>query len=77
LVAGGKLLYVTCSVFPEENSQQIQQFLRGHPDAVDLDCALTPLARAMGMRADGQLLPSPEHDGFFYALLAKRIEANC
>ena len=77
LVAGGKLLYVTCSVFPEENSQQIQQFLRGHPDAVDLDCASTPLARAMGMRADGQLLPSPEHDGFFYALLAKRIEANC
>jgi len=55
---GGKLLYVTCSVFPAENTEQIGLFL-----------ARQPLAR----RCHGeQLLPTAEHDGFFYCLLEKR-----
>ena len=76
LVVGGKLLYVTCSVFPEENSHQMQRFLQVHPDAKDLHCASMPLARAWHMRADGQLLPSAAHDGFFYALLGKCAESE-
>ncbi len=62
LATGGKLLYVTCSVFPEENGAVIDAFL----------------ARTAGARraplADGgpaQLLPGIEHDGFFFALLEK------
>lgn len=60
----GKLLYVTCSVFAEENRLQIDKFLNQHSDACQL-----PLAQP-GM-VDGQLLPDSQHDGFFYTLLHK------
>lgn len=63
LAAGGKLLYATCSLFREENSGQLAGFLARHPDALPLAGAPAP---------DGQLLPGPRHDGFFYALLGKR-----
>lgn len=63
LAAGGKLLYVTCSIFPEENAQQIQPFLARHADAVRL-----LLPEELG---DGQLLPDDTRDGFFYALLQR------
>lgn len=62
LANGGKLLYVTCSIFIEENQRQIDAFLAEQADARQL-----PLP---GMR-DGQLLPCADHDGFFYALLQK------
>jgi 16S rRNA (cytosine967-C5)-methyltransferase len=64
LEQGGKLLYVTCSVFCQENSQQIMAFLGRHVDAELLP--LTGFAQG-----DLQLLPDQEHDGFYYALLAK------
>ena len=58
LKPGGKLLYVTCSVFPEEGELQVRWWLNSVPDAVRLD-------------ALGQLLPAMDHDGFFYALFEK------
>ena len=61
---GGKLLYATCSVFREENHEQIATFLSRHPDAKCL-----PLVNRITM--DGQIVPDDVHDGFFYALLAK------
>lgn len=64
LAKGGKLLYVTCSVFAEENHEQIAHFLSCHADAVRLPVAI---AQASG----GQLLPDELSDGFFYALLQK------
>jgi len=60
----GKLLYVTCSIFAEENTTQIEKFLKHHPDACPL-----PLSGAAMI--DGQLLPDTQHDGFFYTLLHK------
>lgn len=63
LAPGGKLLYITCSVFPEENAQQIQAFLSHHADATRL-----ALPDELG---DGQLLPDETRDGFFYALLQR------
>lgn len=62
LAAGGKLLYVTCSVFPEENGAVIDAFVARTPGA-----RRAPLADA----GAAQLLPDAEHDGFFYALLEK------
>jgi 16S rRNA (cytosine967-C5)-methyltransferase len=62
LVPGGKLLYVTCSMFAEENAAVVDGF-----------CARTPHARraALPGGAPALLLPGPEHDGFFFALLEK------
>jgi 16S rRNA (cytosine967-C5)-methyltransferase len=60
---GGKLLYVTCSVFPRENEAVVGEFAARAPRARRLDL---PDGRP------AQLLPSAEHDGFFYALIEKR-----
>jgi 16S rRNA (cytosine967-C5)-methyltransferase len=65
---GGQLLYITCSVFPEEGEQQIERFLHRTSDA-----SRKP--------APGQILPyyvdagstSVSGDGFFYARLEKRL----
>jgi 16S rRNA (cytosine967-C5)-methyltransferase len=67
LAPGGKLLYATCSVFPQENAQTIDSFLARSNGAHRL-----PLA---GLE-EGQLLPDVQHDGFFYALLEKIIDAS-
>lgn len=69
LAKGGKLLYVTCSVFNEENQKQVDKFLLQHPDATQLPLPLDTYQNLN--RLDGQLLPSSPHDGFFYALLQK------
>jgi 16S rRNA (cytosine967-C5)-methyltransferase len=75
---GGKLLYATCSVFPEENGMQVQDFLSTHTDArlaPDLfaDKLLAPDNNTPYFldQRDGQFLPSARHDGFYYALLHK------
>ena len=64
LAQDGKLLYVTCSVFQQENEQVIAAFLAQQPDARRLPVALPE-------HSEGQLLPNDQHDGFFYALLQK------
>jgi 16S rRNA (cytosine967-C5)-methyltransferase len=68
LASGGKLLYTTCSIFQEENSRQIAEFLACHADAKSL-----PLSGVMtlNLTPEGQLQPDKEHDGFYFALLQK------
>ena len=68
LAKGGKLLYVTCSVFDEENQRQIDAFLKTHSDAVQLP--LTESISGLDLK-NGQLQPNAKHDGLFYALLQK------
>lgn len=72
LAKGGQLLYVTCSVFYEENQGQIDQFLKNHTEATQLplDASLNN-SQANITHINGQLIPSSAHDGFFYALLQK------
>ncbi len=54
---GGRLLYATCSVFPEENDVQIDAFLQRQGDA--------------RRQRSEQLLPDRDRDGFYYCLLEK------
>jgi len=54
----GLMLYVTCSIFPEEGEEQALWFAAEHSNALRLD-------------APGQILPSAVNDGFFYALFKK------
>ncbi|MBO1111556.1 16S rRNA (cytosine(967)-C(5))-methyltransferase RsmB [Bordetella petrii] len=63
---GGRLLYVTCSVFPAEGARQAEAFARRHPDAQRLDAPGQLLPVAIGAT------PQAQHDGFFYALFAKQ-----
>ena len=72
LAKGGKLLYVTCSVFYEENQEQVDKFLQNNADATQLSFQLPANhAQASVTHLNGQLIPSSAHDGFFYALLQK------
>ncbi len=79
LAPAGRLLFVVCSLFPEEGAQQAARMLQRWADAV-------PVALPGRDAATLQLLPAPVttaarlapdaaptvHDGFFYALFEKR-----
>ncbi|MBS1170410.1 MAG: putative rRNA methyltransferase [Burkholderiaceae bacterium] len=61
---GGKFLFVTCSLWPQESEQQAAAFaVRNH---------------AIRLEAPGQILPAAnaeqDHDGLFYALFQKNQE---
>ncbi len=72
LKVGGTLLYATCSIFDEENSQVVQRFLQEQTDAA-LDQA--DLAWGEPVACGRQLLPAADGpDGLFYALLNKVAE---
>lgn len=61
LAPGGRLLYATCSLLPEENELLVQDFLHTQADACRVDDP------RCGQRLPGQ----EEMDGFYYALLRK------
>lgn len=67
LGADGRLLYATCSVFPQENDAVIDAFIARQT---------SPGARAVRLALpDGgaaQELPGAERDGFYYALIRKQ-----
>lgn len=77
LGAGGRLLYVVCSVFPQEGREVIERFLQRQPQAA---CRVLPggdphaqlLPSALPAPAWDASFPWPTlHDGFYYALLDK------
>ena len=68
LKPGGTLIYATCSILPEENVQQIQQFLSENNNA--------KLVQITNEKTDigWQILPNEQSmDGFYYAKLEKII----
>lgn len=80
--AGGRLVFATCSILPQENQAVVQAFLLQNP-AFTLIPALSECARlgialpAHAMTADGmlQLLPTQDRfstDGFFAAVMVKK-----
>ena len=80
---GGRIAYVTCSVLPKENNDQVVAFLTRHPDfSVEKP---VDTAKVLGERAylfaraalisDQGLLMTPRQtdtDGFFVSLLRRR-----
>jgi len=67
---GGRMLYCTCSIFKDENENQISKFLERHADCVEIELndvdwgELRPHGRQI-------LTGSDNMDGFFYGLLTK------
>ncbi|MBQ9783450.1 MAG: 16S rRNA (cytosine(967)-C(5))-methyltransferase RsmB [Clostridia bacterium] len=66
---GGTLVYSTCTVFPEENEQNVARFLASHPDF-----SLTPFSVGTLSVPRGYLTLLPDThptDGFFIAKLRR------
>jgi 16S rRNA (cytosine967-C5)-methyltransferase len=80
---GGRVAYVTCSVLPEENNDQVRAFLTRHPDfSVEKPA---DVMKVLGERAylfaraalisDEGLLMTPRRtdtDGFFVSVLRRQ-----
>lgn len=58
---GGILVYSTCTINPDENEKQTEQFLAGHPEFQEI--------------FHRQLLPCDETDGFFICRM-KKVKVN-
>ena len=81
--AGGRIAYITCSVLPKENNEQIRGFLARHPDfsVVPAEQVISVLwdkaeafAAATYQSPEG-LLMTPRRtgtDGFFVSVLARK-----
>ncbi|WP_138380111.1 RsmB/NOP family class I SAM-dependent RNA methyltransferase [Luteithermobacter gelatinilyticus] len=74
---GGRLVYMTCSLFEEENENQVEQFLRRHKTAVLKDYRDTAPGRfpeTFSLMAPCLLLVPHRHgtDGFFVAIMEKK-----
>lgn len=69
LASGGVLVYATCSIMPEENTQTITHFLSSHTDAAEL-----PIKVDWGrcVKLGRQVLPGEANmDGFYYVRIKK------
>lgn len=81
LKAGGTLVYITCSILPEENDDQVASFLAAHPGFETIDIAqawrqtlITDLPEGLAT-AGGGICLTPRRtntDGFYAHLLRKK-----
>ena len=78
---GGRLVYATCSLLPEENEEQISRFMAEHQDFI----LLPPAAVWQEVLGDGSAFPGLEEeltltltparhgsDGFFMAVMERK-----
>ncbi len=72
LAPGGILLYATCSVFKQENSDQIKVFLKSHPNfsEIKLNYGLATNCE-FGIQV---ITGTQDMDGFYYCYLQKSLE---
>ena len=73
---GGRLVYATCSVLPEENEAQAERFLAEHPDFVAVDCAALLKAQKIDLDTGMYLkLNTEQHgtDGFLPLCLNAKL----
>ncbi|MDB5369919.1 MAG: rRNA cytosine-C5-methylase [Roseomonas sp.] len=75
---GGRLVYATCSVLPEENVAQVEGFLARHPEyeTVPFAQAWADVSDAPPPEVEGPFMQLSPHrhgtDGFFTAVLQRR-----
>ena len=77
LKPGGRLVYATCSLLPEENQQIIEYFLANHPQFSTLNCGELLVQQKINLPDAGKFLQlSPLYhntDSFFAAVLERTI----
>ncbi len=68
---GGKLVYATCSLLPEENEDQIERFLADHPEF-----EVAPLDESRGLGSPYMRLTPlrQQTDGFFTAVMVRKTD---
>ncbi|MDK4680845.1 RsmB/NOP family class I SAM-dependent RNA methyltransferase [Kingella negevensis] len=73
--SGGRLVYATCSILPEENEMQVAEFLKNNSDFELVNCAELLVAQKIDLDT-GEFLKmnTAEHntDGFFAAVLQRK-----
>ena len=75
LKPGGRLVYATCSVLPEENQAIIEQFLGTHPDYQVVSCQKILNEQRIALECGAFLELRPQRhntDAFFAAVLERR-----
>lgn len=72
---GGRLVYATCSVLPEENEEQVEAFLADNPEFSLLDASSIVADRCKNLTVEGPYLsmrPDTHNtDGFFAAVMER------
>ena len=74
---GGRLVYATCSILPEENEKQIEAFLAKHPEYElgDLKSVWPQDAQAPCEGKYMRLTPKRHNtDGFFAAVMIRKAD---
>ena len=67
LKSGGKLLYVTCSIFKHENENVVMKFLSKNKDAARQDLKIPNGFKYQNT----QLIPNQFHDGLYFKIFSK------
>ena len=67
LKSGGKLLYVTCSIFKHENENVAMKFLSKNKDAASQDLKIPNGFKYQNT----QLIPNQFHDGLYFKIFSK------
>jgi 16S rRNA (cytosine967-C5)-methyltransferase len=71
---GGRLVYATCSLLPDENQMQVQKFLAAHPDFTLIPIADAWPAAPTDIQGEMMALTPARHgtDGFFAAIMTRK-----
>jgi 16S rRNA (cytosine967-C5)-methyltransferase len=75
LKPGGRLVYATCSILPEENEAVVEGFAAGHPEFKSLSCAALLAVQRIALDTGERLRLWPHRhgtDGFFAAAFERR-----
>lgn len=75
LKPGGRLVYATCSILPEENEAIADAFATAHPDFAPLPCEALLAAQRIALESESRLRLWPHRhgcDGFFAAAFERR-----